>query len=184
MLQDVLMSDVGEFFAWTMPWDSVIMAYVVLVILLILGLMGCVLPILPGHMLIVLAAVIHRLWLGDESCLNRWTFVALLLMWATAQWIEWASGAAGAKFFGGSKWGAWGAVLGGLVGMFFFPIGLLVGPFVGAFALEKVLAKKELRPSAVSGIGSMVGVAFGIFMQVLVGVAMVTWIVVDLWLGA
>jgi hypothetical protein len=50
--------------------------------------------------------------------------------------------------------------------------------------LEKVLAKKELRPSAVSGIGSMVGVAFGIFMQVLVGVAMVAWIVVDLWLGA
>jgi uncharacterized protein YqgC (DUF456 family) len=167
---------------WSLPLDAATIAWSLLVLLLMLGLIGCVLPILPGHMLILLAAVLHRFILGEASGLSRWTFLALVLLWGIAQWIEWASGAAGARWFGGSKWGAWGAVIGGLVGMFFFPVGLLLGPFVGAFLLEKCMAKKDFRPSIASGVGSMVGAAVGMVIQVGVGVVMIAWIVIDLWL--
>ncbi|TAE93008.1 MAG: DUF456 domain-containing protein [Verrucomicrobia bacterium] len=169
---------------WSPSWEGSMGAWGLSLVLLLLGLVGCVLPVLPGHMLIVLAAVLPRWLLGEASGLHHGTLIGLVLLWGLAQWLEWASGAAGAKWFGGSKWSAWGAVLGGLIGMFFFPIGLLLGPLIGAFVGEKWFAKKALRPSLTAGVGSMVGVAMGMVVQLVIGVIMAAWIVIDIVLGA
>lgn len=160
-------------------------AWLVTVCLLVAGLVGCVLPILPGHLIILIAAVAHRLMLGREgSGVEWWTFVVLALLLAASQAFEFFSGAAGAKWFGGTRWGSAGALLGGVVGMFFMPFGLLLGPLIGALAFELWFAKKEIKPATVSGVGSLVGTVAGLVVKLAVGVAMIGWLVIDvLWIG-
>jgi uncharacterized protein YqgC (DUF456 family) len=154
-------------------------AWLVTICLLLAGIVGCILPILPGHLILLMAAIAHRLMLGAESGLQWWSFVVLGLLMAISQTLEMLSGAAGSKWFGGSKWGALGALLGGIVGMFFFPFGLLVGPLVGAFAFETAFAKKEPKPAAISGVGSVVGTIAGMGIKIVIGTIMVTWFFLD-----
>jgi len=161
------------------------LAWLVTSCLLIAGLVGCVIPILPGHLIILFAAIGHRLMLGREgSGMEWWTFVILTVLMTVSQTIEFAAGAAGTKHFGGTKWGAWGAFAGGLVGMFFFPIGLLAGPLIGAFLFEKGFAKQEMKPAAVSGVGSVVGTVAGMGVKMAIGAVMIAWFFVDcFWVG-
>ena len=96
-----------------------------------------------------------------------------------SQAFEFLSGAMGTRWFGGTRWGAAGALIGGMVGIFFIPFGLLLGPLIGSMFCEFVFAKKEVRPATVSGIGSVLGTAAGMVVKVVVGVLMVVWLVVD-----
>lgn len=168
-------------------WGSVgfAMAWAITGCLLLAGLAGCVIPVLPGHLILLIAAIGHRLMLGrDASGVEWWTFAVLTVLLVASQAFEFAAGAAGARWFGGTKWGAWGALLGGIVGMFFFPFGLVIGPLVGAFAFEKGFARKEIKPAAYSGVGSVVGTVAGMGMKVAVGILMIAWFVADsLWIG-
>jgi uncharacterized protein len=147
--------------------------------LLIVGLVGCVLPALPGHLFILLAAIGYRLMVGSDAGIAWWGFGILVLLMAISQIFEIVSGSLGTQWFGGTKWGALGAFVGGLVGLFFLPFGLLLGPLIGAFGFEKAFAKKETRESAVSGVGSMVGTLVGIVVKVIVGVLMIVWFFLD-----
>jgi uncharacterized protein len=150
--------------------------------LLIAGLVGCVLPVLPGHLIIIVAAVAHRLMLQGESGLRWWSFLILAVLMAASQTFEFVSGAAGSKWFGGTKWGAGGALIGTLVGIFFFPIGLLLGPLIGAFVFEMAFAKKETKHAAISGVGSVVGTVAGMGVNLVIGLAMITWFFLDVFL--
>ena len=136
-------------------------------------------PILPGHLILLIAAVAHRLMLGEESGIRWWSFVILIVLLIASQAFEFFSGAAGTKWFGGSKWGAWGALIGGIVGMFFFPFGLILGPLIGALLFEKLFAKKENEAAIVSGVGSVLGTVAGMIVKLAVGVVMSVWIVID-----
>lgn len=168
-----LWGGVGSGIAWT-----------VTICLMIAGLVGCILPILPGHLIILIGAVAHRLMLGREgSGLEWWSFLVLVLLLAASQAFEIASGAAGSRWFGGTRWGAIGAFVGSLVGLFFLPFGLLLGPLIGAFAAEMLFAKKQPKFAASSGVGSVVGTIAGMVVKVIVGVLMIIWFVVDaLWI--
>jgi hypothetical protein len=174
-------TDIIDFLKSNELWGGVGngVAWVVTVCLLLAGIVGCILPILPGHLILLMAAIAHRLMLGAESGLQWWSFVVLGLLMAISQTLEMLSGAAGSKWFGGSKWGALGALLGGIVGMFFFPIGLLIGPLVGAFAFETAFAKKEAKPAAISGMGSVVGTLAGMGIKIVIGTIMITWFFLD-----
>ncbi len=154
-------------------------AWAITVCLLIAGAAGCVLPVLPGHLILFIAAVAHRLMLGPGSGLVWWSFVILGALMAVSQALETLSGAAGSKWFGGSRWGALGALAGAIVGMFFMPFGLLLGPLIGAFALEVLLAKKETHPAVISGVGSVVGTLTGMVIKIVAGFLMILWFVLD-----
>ncbi len=79
-----------------------------------------------------------------------------------------------AKKFGGGKWGMLGGILGAFVGFVFASIpGLLVGPFLGAFALESLFAKRNSRDAFKAGFGSFVGVIFAISLKVFLSLAMI-----------
>lgn len=159
-------------------------AWVITIMLLIAGMIGCVLPVLPGQLLLLIAAIAHRLMLGEESGLRWWSFVVIIMLMVISQVIETLSGAAGSKWFGGSRWGALGAILGAIVGIFFMPIGLLVGPLVGSFLLEIAVARKETRPAVVSGVGSVVGTVTGMVIKLGFGLLIVLWFLADaLWVG-
>lgn len=160
-------------------------AWVATGLLLVVGFAGCFIPVIPGHLMILLAAVSHRLtlgWLlGRDSGVEWWTFVVLGVLLAIGQAFDLLSGAAGAKWFGGTKWGAAGAMVGGIAGMFFMPFGLVVGPLVGAYAFEAIFAKQETRPAVVSGVGSAVGTLASLVVKVIIGVLMIGWLLADIW---
>ena len=94
--------------------------------------------------------------------------------------LEYVSGAIGSKYFGGSKWGVGGAILGGLLGLFFAPWGFIIGPLAGAFAFEYLFAKKEVPEATKSGVGSAVGTLLGLSIKLGLALAMAVYLVVDL----
>lgn len=170
-----------EILHWS-GWESVGsgMALLVAGLLMLVGLIGCVVPVLPGHVIILLAAVGYRLMLGrEESGLAWWSFLILALFMAVSQLIETFSGAAGSKWFGGTKWGAFGALLGGLGGMFFMPFGLIMGPLIGAVLGELLFARLHPKSAFSSGVGSVFGTLAGMAVKLMVGVLMVAWILLD-----
>lgn len=162
-----------------LPSLGIGVAWLVTVCLLISGFIGTLVPFLPGHLIIFIAAVGHWLMLREDSGVEWWTFVVLAVLLIISQVLEFMSGAMGTRWFGGSRWGAAGALLGGIVGMFFLPFGLILGPLVGAMVFEFSFAKKEVRPATVSGVGSVLGTVAGLIVKVVVGVMMIVWFVVD-----
>jgi len=157
-------------------------AWFVTICLLVAGAIGCVLPILPGHLIILIAAVAHWLMLGEKSGLHWWSFAVLVLLLAISQTFEMISGAAGSRWFGGTRWGAVGAIIGSLVGLFFLPFGLLLGPLIGSFVCEIAFARKHPRPAAISGVGSVVGTLAGMGFKVVIGLLMIAWFFLDVFL--
>lgn len=147
---------------------------------MLVGLAGCFIPVIPGHLVILAGAIFHRLVFPGDSGVEWWTFTVLALLLIASLVFEFVSGAAGSRWFGGTKWGAAGAMVGGIVGMFFMPFGLLLGPLIGAYAFEASFAKQEAKPAMVSGVGSAVGTLASLVVKVIVGVAMVVWLVVDI----
>lgn len=157
-------------------------AWLVTICLLIAGAVGCVLPVLPGHLIILIGAIAHRLMLGEDSGLRWWSFLILVLLMAISQTFEIISGAAGTKWFGGTRWGAAGALVGSIVGLFFLPFGLLLGPLIGAFAFEMAFARKDTKPAAMSGVGSVVGTLAGMGFKIVIGLMMIGWFFLDVFL--
>lgn len=147
--------------------------------LLLAGLAGCIIPVIPGHLIIMIGAIAHRLMFGDESGVAWWTFPILVALMIASQTIELLSGAAGSRWFGGSKWGASGALLGGILGIFFMPFGLLAGPLIGAVLLEMLFAGKSPKPAVISGMGSVVGTLAGVLVKLAFGALMVGWFLTD-----
>ena len=158
---------------------GVMAAWVVTGCLLVLGLVGTLVPILPGHLILFFAAGAHWLMLRQESGVEWWTFVVLAALLILSQVFEFLSGAAGARWFGGTRWGAAGALIGGIAGIFFIPFGLILGPLIGSMFCEFVFAKKEVRPATVSGVGSVLGTVAGMVIKIMVGVLMIVWLLVD-----
>jgi uncharacterized protein YqgC (DUF456 family) len=159
-------------------------AWVVTASLLGAGLLGVFLPFLPGHLLIFLAAIGHWWMLGDDAGVEWWTLVVLGLLLVLSQVAEYLSGAMGTRLFGGSRWGAAGALLGGMAGIFFAPWGLILGPLAGSFALEWLGARKEVKPATVSGVGSVVGTLTGMLIKLVIALVMLVYFLVDVfWIG-
>jgi len=145
--------------------------------LMAVGLIGTVLPAVPGAIIILAAAVIHQIILGTEKSLGWWNIAALVLLTLLSYALEFASGYFGAKRFGATKWGAFGAMIGAIAGLFFpFP-GLIIGPVVGAIAGELVAGKRLVRAGRAAW-GTLLGNLAGMIGKLAIGLVMVSWFLV------
>jgi uncharacterized protein YqgC (DUF456 family) len=86
----------------------------------------------------------------------------------------------GAKRFKCSRIGLVGCTIGTIIGIYFFPLGLLLGPFVGAFVGE-LIAHKRINEAALGGLGAFLGFLCGMLMKFLVCVAMAVYLVKIMW---
>ena len=128
----------------------------VTIVLFAVGLIGTVLPVVPGTTIILAAAIIHRVMLGPEKSIG-WGVIAILLLLALVTYvIDFLGGYFGAKYFGATRWGAFGAVVGAIIGLFFGIIGLFIGPVIGAIIGEFVAGKKAIDAGR-AGWGSFLG---------------------------
>jgi uncharacterized protein YqgC (DUF456 family) len=142
------------------------------IVLFALGLIGSVLPIFPGTTIILAAAVIHRLMLGGEKSVGWVVLVVLGLLTAASYALDLLSSYIGAKHFGASKWGTFGALLGAIVGLFFGLIGLFAGPVIGAIAGEFVAGKKMMAAGR-AGWGSFLGNLGGMIGKLVIALVMI-----------
>src|SRR5438128_1041135 len=137
------------------------------------GLIGAVLPVIPGTTIILAAAVIHRTMLGGEKSIGWWSISALILLTLASYMLDFLSGYFGAKYFGATKWGTFGAIIGAIVGLSFGIIGLFVGPVIGAMAGEFIAGKKMIAAGR-AGWGSLLGNLGGMAGKLLIALAMIT----------
>src|SRR5207247_4801428 len=120
------------------------------------GMIGTVIPIVPGTTIILAAAVVHRVALGADRSLGISALIAMLALTLLTYAIDAAAGYMGAKRFGATKWGLIGGVAGALIGLFFGLLGLFVGPVIGAIAGELIGGKKIMKAGR-AGWGTFLG---------------------------
>jgi uncharacterized protein YqgC (DUF456 family) len=127
--------------------------------LVLVGIAGTVLPGLPGAVL-VFAGLALAAWIDGFARVGWGTLAALAILTAAAYALDFAATALGARHFGTSWWGVLGAVVGTLGGLFFAPVGLVVGPFLGAF-LAELIARRDVRQAGRAGLGAWLGLLLG-----------------------
>ena len=133
--------------------------FVLAAVLILVGMAGAVVPILPGVPL-VFAGMWLAAWAGHFQHVGAVTLTVLGILGALALLIDFVAGLLGAKRVGASRRALWGAMLGTLVGLFFGIPGLLLGPFVGAVAGE-LSSGSAMHQAAHVGIGTWIGLLFG-----------------------
>lgn len=151
-----------------LDWFLLILALV----LILIGLIGCILPVIPGPPLSYIGLLLlHFTRFGDFG----FTFLVVMATVAIVVTIlDYIVPVWGTKKFGGSKAGIWGATIGLVLGIFVLPpIGIIIGPLVGAIIAESIKGK-NFNKSLKAGFGSLVGFAMGIGLKLATSGVM-TW---------
>lgn len=150
---------------------EVALLWVLAVVLMLVGVAGLVLPVLPGAP-ILFAGFLLAAWAEDFQYIGTGTLVALGVMAALTYAADLAATAFGAKHFGASPRAAVGAAIGALVGLFLGLVGVIVGPFVGA-VIGEFSARGGVRAATRAGVGATVGLALGAALKLGLGFAMI-----------
>jgi uncharacterized protein YqgC (DUF456 family) len=145
--------------------------YVLAAALIVAGLIGTILPILPG-----IPMIFGGIWLaaavdGYHHVGKGW-LITLGVLAALGVLVDFMAASMGAKRVGASPQALWGAMFGTLAGLFFGLPGLLLGPFVGALIGEFTSGKSVLR-SAHVGIATWLGLLFGTMVKLVISFMMI-----------
>ncbi len=144
--------------------------YVLAVILVLAGMAGVILPALPGLPL-VFAGMLLAAWAGGFDQVGWVTLLILGALTVLSVAVDFFATVVGAKRVGASRKALLGAVIGTFAGLFFGPIGLFAGPFVGAL-LGELWHGRELGQAAKVGLGTWLGILLGTVLKLGLAFAM------------
>jgi hypothetical protein len=144
-----------------------VLLWVIGVVLVIIGLVGTVLPALPGAMLIV-AGLVVAAWADGFTKVGGWTLGVIAAIGAASYLVDVAAVALGAKKFGASPRAMVGAGLGTLLGLFLGLPGIIIGPFIGA-VIGELTVHRDVAKVGKAGLAAWIGFLIG--MAVKVGIA-------------
>jgi uncharacterized protein YqgC (DUF456 family) len=157
---------------------------------------ACVISVvfgLPGSWLLILMALLievaDTLYLpeGERQTFHWWVLIVCIVLAGIGELLEFFAGMLGAKTAGSSKYGVWGALIGGLGGAIlglFIPligslVGALLGTFLGAIAGELIWQKRSLQDSVVPATGATIGRILGSLSKVPIAFAIWLLLVVS-----
>jgi uncharacterized protein YqgC (DUF456 family) len=153
--------------------------YVIAGALVLTGLVGAVVPAVPG-----IPLIFAGIWLiarvDQYRHVGPWWLAGIALVGVVGLTIDLVAGALGAKRVGASQRAVWGALLGTLVGLFFGLPGLLLGPFLGAVLGELAAGSSILRSTHV-GASAWIGLIFGTMIKLVASVMMVALLGAGWW---
>jgi len=140
-----------------------ILLYLSSFLLQIIGIAGCILPMLPGPPLVY--AGILLLHYTDKIEIPTTLLLGWLLIIVILQFIDYITPILGSKFSGGSQAGKRGCIVGTIAGLFFMPWGIIIGPFIGT-AIGELLGGNTIKHAILSAIGALVGFIFGSLLKI------------------
>lgn len=150
--------------------DLSLLWYLLAAVMILAGLAGVILPALPGLPL-AFAGMLLAAWAGGFERVGAVALVALGLLTALSVAVDILATALGAKRVGAGPMAVWGAALGTFAGLWFGPLGLLFGPFVGALAGE-LWHTRTLRRAAHVGLATWIALLLGTVLKLALAFAM------------
>jgi len=150
---------------------AITLLWILCVALILAGLAGTVLPVLPGTLL-VWGGVVLGAWIDDFTRVGVTTLVVVTVLAVLAWGLDYVAGLMGAKKVGASKLALLGAAAGTVVGLFMGLVGVLFMPLVGAAAGE-YLARKDHTRAVKVGVATWVGIMVGLIAKVVLAFIMV-----------
>ena len=135
------------------------------IILILTGIAGSLLPLLPGPPIAYVGLFIQIFREPDpftSKFLWIWAgivIISLVLDYLIPIW--------GTKKFGGTKYGVWGCTIGFILAFWMGPFGVIIGPFIGAFAGE-MIAGQNSQKSFKAALGSFAGFMMGSFLKLMI----------------
>jgi len=149
-----------------------VFVFIISLLVMIIGLAGVILPIIPSIPLIWFGAFLYAIFTG----FNTISWKVLLIFAALTIFsivIENLANAYGAKRFGATRWGIIGSFIGAGIGMYFGGIvGLILGPIIGTVVLE-VIGGQNYRMALRSGMGNFIGFLGGSIIKLVIGITMI-----------
>lgn len=150
---------------------EITLLWVLCVALIVLGLAGTVLPLLPGTVLIW-GGIVLGAWIDDFARVGTTTVVLVSVLALLAWALDYVAGLMGAQKVGASKQALFGAAVGTLVGLFMGFVGVLFMPLVGA-AIGEYLARRDQNRAVKVGVATWVGIMVGLIAKVVLAFIMV-----------
>ena len=138
---------------WSLLW------WILAGVIVIAGLIGTVIPVLPGIPLMFTGLVLLA-WSTDFEPVGWGTLAVLAALTVISVLIDFLASALGAKRLGASPRAFWGATVGAIVGIFFGLPGIILGPFIGAVSAELVNGQGAMQAGR-SGYGAWLGIVLG-----------------------
>ena len=155
--------------------DYIFLAFGIL--LMILGIIGCLVPVLPGPPFSYIGLILLHLSRFGQFPTRILIILAVITLTVTI--MDYVVPIWGAKKLGGSKYGTRGATVGLVVGLFFGPLGIIMGPFIGAVVGELIF-RDDFSYALKAGIGSLLGFMAGIGLKLAVSFVLTFYFVKEL----
>lgn len=133
--------------------------WILAILLVFIGMIGALIPILPGTVL-VFGGLVLAAWADGFTRVGPPTLIVLALITAAVYVIDFVAGIYGVEKTGASRRAVIGAALGTVVGMFFGLPGLILGPFLGA-VLGEYTVRRHLAGAGRAGAGAWLGLVLG-----------------------
>lgn len=145
---------------------------VLTLIVILVGLAGTVIPLLPGIPVIFLAMLVYD-WVMGFSVLGPYFLLIMLALTIISLLADYLSGILGAQKFGASTSGKIGAVIGGIIAFFIAgPVGIFLGPLLGVIIGELIVGKKWKEALWITW-GTFLGILAGVAARLIIGSIMV-----------
>lgn len=146
---------------------------------MLVGLIGCLLPVLPGPPISYLGLLL--LQLIEDTPFSTQFMIIWLGITVVVVVLDYLIPAFGTKKYGGSRWGIAGTMIGLLVGIFIFPpFGIIIGPIAGAL-IGEALSGKTSEQVMRAAFGSFIGFLFGTMIKLVASSVMIYYFIAALW---
>lgn len=154
--------------------------FIIAFVLLILGLLGSIIPALPGPPLSFIGILLIHFFTGTKfstSFLLTWAVIVVLVFLLDYFMQVW-----GVKKFGGGRKAILGTFLGLFMGLLFPPVGLLIGPFIGAFIGALLEVQGDNTRALNVAIGSFIGFVTGTILKLVVSSVLLYYAIYNIYI--
>lgn len=143
---------------------------------MLIGIAGCLLPVIPGPPIALISLfLVHYTGYADFQTKTLVIYTVLIILVTVVDYIF---PVMGARRFGGTKRGMWGAAIGLIAGLILFPLfGFLIGPFIGAYIAE-ITGGMKTEPALKAAVGSFLGILAGTLTKIAICLVMAVHILV------
>ena len=141
-----------------------IILYILTAVCLAASIVGCIVPALPGPPLAFVGLLLLSFTDVAEADITALELSITFLVAVAISVADYVMPVIGTKKFGGTKWGNWGCVIGSIIGLFFPPVGIILGPFIGA-TVGELIGGKQFSSALKAGFGSFLGFFIGTLLK-------------------